>query len=66
MPASETSRLLNTGWTFGFGVLFTQPGAPLALRVDVSYGTNNVTSHALYQASNEQLTYIPVVFGVHF
>lgn len=66
VPASETSKLLNTGWTFGFGVLFTQPGAPLALRVDVSYGTNNVTSHALYQASNERLTYIPVVFGVRF
>lgn len=51
VPASDTSKLLNTGWTFGFGVLFTQPGAPLALRVNVSYGTNNVTSHALYQAS---------------
>lgn len=44
-----------------------QPGAPLALLLDVSYGTNNVISHALdrgIDASNEWLTYKPGVFGV--
>jgi hypothetical protein len=51
VPASDTSKLLTTGWTFGFGVIFTQPGAPLDLRLDMSYGSNNVTSHALYQAA---------------
>jgi hypothetical protein len=39
VPASDTSKLLNTGWTFGFGVAFTQPGAPLERLVLVSRGT---------------------------
>ena len=51
VPAGDASKLLTTGWTFGLGVLFTQPGAPLALKFDVTYGTNNATAHALYQAS---------------
>jgi opacity protein-like surface antigen len=51
VPASNTSNLLNTGWNFGFGVIFRQPSAPFGLRLDVNWSTNNASAHALYQAS---------------
>jgi hypothetical protein len=51
VPASSTSDLLRTGWVFGFGATFSQPGAPFALRLEFNYAANDVTSHALYQAS---------------
>jgi opacity protein-like surface antigen len=51
VPASNTSNLLNTGWNFGFGVIFTQPGANFGLRLDVNWSTNNASAHGLYEAS---------------
>jgi hypothetical protein len=58
VPASDTADLLNTGWNFGFGVLFHQPDAPFALRLDVNWSTNNASAHALYQASGALKTNI--------
>jgi len=46
-----TSNLLTTGWNFGFGVTFRQPGGPFGLRLDMNWQTNNASAHALYQAA---------------
>jgi Outer membrane protein beta-barrel domain len=51
VPAGNTANLLNTGWNFGFGVIFRQPQAPFGLRLDFNWSTNNASAHALYEAS---------------
>jgi len=58
VPAGSTADLLNTGWNFGFGVIFRQPGAPFGLRLDVNWSTNNASAHALYEASGAARTNI--------
>jgi len=51
LPTGSNSHLLETGWNFGGGVSFRQPGAPFGLRLDLSYANNNVSAHGVYQAS---------------
>jgi opacity protein-like surface antigen len=51
IPTGSNSDLLNTGWNFGFGVLFRQPGAPFGLRLDLTYTSNDVSAHGIYQAA---------------
>ena len=46
VPTGSESSLLNTGWNFGFGAAFRQQGSPLALRLDLDYASNNVSSLA--------------------
>jgi opacity protein-like surface antigen len=56
IPTGSNSDLLNTGWNFGFGVTFRQPGAPFGLRLDVVYTSNNVSSQGVYQAAGATKT----------
>lgn len=56
IPTGSNGDLLNTGWNFGFGVTFRQPGAPFGLRLDVTYTDNNVSAHGLYQAAGATQT----------
>jgi len=52
VPTGTAGDLLTTGWNFGFGVIFRQPGAPFGLRLDFNYSDNNASAHGLYQAAN--------------
>lgn len=56
IPTGSNSDLLNTGWNFGFGVTFRQPGAPFGLRLDMNYSTNNVSAQGVYQAAGATKT----------
>jgi opacity protein-like surface antigen len=56
IPVGSNSDLLNTGWNFGFGVTFRQPGAPFGLRLDMNYFTNNVSAHGIYEAQGATKT----------
>ena len=50
-PVGNTADLLQTGWDFGFGVTFRNPGQPFGIRLDFNYGSNNATRALLQQGS---------------
>lgn len=56
IPTGSNSNLLNTGWNFGFGATFRQPGAPFGLRLDMNYSNNNVSAQGVYQAAGATKT----------
>ena len=58
VPVGSGSHLLDTGWNFGFGATFRQPGAPFGLRLDFGYSANNVTSHGLYEVAGTSALHI--------
>jgi len=49
-PASNASTYLTTGWDFGFGVTFRQPGQALGLRWDFDFASNNLNAFAVQRA----------------
>jgi len=57
-PLGTSATYFNTGWNFGFGVTFRQPGSPLGVRLDFDYGTNNASHQLLNLASGAAQTNI--------
>jgi opacity protein-like surface antigen len=43
-PVGQTGNILNTGWNFGFGVTFREPGKPLGIRLDFDYAGHNASA----------------------
>lgn len=58
IPTGSNSSLVNTGYNFGFGATFRQPGAPFGLRLDMNFSSNNVSTHGIYVASGATNTNI--------
>jgi len=55
-PVGNTGSILNTGWNFGFGVTFREPGKPLGLRLDFDYSGNNASASFVNTVNNSQCT----------
>ena len=50
-PLGNTSNLVQTGWNLGFGVSFTQPNNPFALRLDFDYAYMSAAQQLLTSSS---------------
>jgi len=53
-PIGNASSILNTGWNFGFGVTWREPGKPLGIRLDFDYASNNASSSFINTVNNTQ------------
>jgi opacity protein-like surface antigen len=51
LPVGGTSALVDTGWSIGGGVAFTQANSPFALRLEFNYADMNASRQLLTESS---------------
>jgi opacity protein-like surface antigen len=61
LTQGHTADDFDNGWTIGTGVIFRNPGQPLALRIDVNYARSEATDQFI--SLNEAATGTPIDHG---